>query len=240
MTVIDAKDVHFQTLNEQIRKCADRDITLNNVLGQRYIASGLSNRSIEINGTPGNALAAYCDGCDINVFGNAQDALGDTMNDGNVVIYGSAGDTAGYGMRGGKVFIRDTVGYRAGIHMKAYEDKQPVVVVGKTAGDFLGEYQAGGTIIVLGLGQNGIPMGDFCGTGMHGGRIFIRTDKMPEDLPKQITSRPATPEDLLGIRADVEQFCAYFGEDADKVMDHTFYLLTPNSANPYKQMYTYI
>ena len=143
-------------------------------------------------------------------------------------------------MRGGKIFIRDTVGYRAGIHMKAYQNKIPVIVIGKTAGSFLGEYQAGGTIILLGLGHDGIPMGDFCGTGMHGGRMFIRTNEMPKDLPKQITSRIATQDDMKTIRADVEQFCAYFGENADKVMDHAFYLITPNSANPYKQMYTYI
>jgi glutamate synthase domain-containing protein 3 len=240
MMTIDAKSVHFQTLNDQIRRSTDSQIKLENVLGQRYIASGLTGRRIDIHGTPGNALAAYCDGCDINVYGNAQDALCDTMNDGNVVIYGSAGDTVGYGMRGGKIFIRDTVGYRAGIHMKAYQDKIPVVVIGKSAGSFLGEYQAGGTIIVLGLGQEGIPVGGFCGTGMHGGRMFVRTDKMPEDLPKQIVSRVATPEDLKVIRADVEQFCKYFGENAERVMDHKFYLLTPNSANPYRQMYTYI
>jgi glutamate synthase domain-containing protein 3 len=220
MMTIDAKSVHFQTLNDQIRRSTDSQIKLENVLGQRYIASGLTGRRIDIHGTPGNALAAYCDGCDINVYGNAQDALCDTMNDGNVVIYGSAGDTVGYGMRGGKIFIRDTVGYRAGIHMKAYQDKIPVVV--------------------LGLGQEGIPVGGFCGTGMHGGRMFVRTDKMPEDLPKQIVSRVATPEDLKVIRADVEQFCKYFGENAERVMDHKFYLLTPNSANPYRQMYTYI
>mgnify|MGYP002508363490 CR=1 FL=1 len=42
-------------------------------------------------------------------------------------------------------------GYRAGIHMKAYKDKVPVMVIGGTAGSFLGEYQAGGVIVVLGL-----------------------------------------------------------------------------------------
>jgi len=239
MTTIDANGVHFQTLNDTVRQCKDGDITIKNVLGQRYIASGSSHKRIDIHGTPGNALAAYCDGTDINVYGNAQDALGDTMNEGVVVIYGSAGDTVGYGMRGGKIFIRDSVGYRAGIHMKAYQDKIPVIVIGKTAGCFLGEYQAGGTIIVLGLDQAGIPVGDFCGTGMHGGRIFIRTDKLPGDLPKQIVWHKAKAEDLNAIRNDIRQFCSYFGGDAAEIMDHTFYLLTPNSANPYRQMYTH-
>jgi glutamate synthase domain-containing protein 3 len=240
MREIDAKGVHFQTLNEQVRACTDSEITLLNVLGQRYIASGSGARRIDIYGTPGNALAAYCDGATIHVHGNAQDALGDTMNEGTVVVYGNAGDTMGYGMRGGKIFIRDSVGYRAGIHMKAYKDKIPVVIVGKRAGCFLGEYQAGGTIVVLGLGQDDIPVGDFCGTGMHGGRIFIRADELPKDLPKQIVSHVATKEELESIREDVRQFCEYFGEDLDRVMDHKFHLLTPNSANPYKQMYTHI
>jgi glutamate synthase domain-containing protein 3 len=240
MTVIDAKALHFQTLNDMIRQNTDDEVRLTNVLGQRYIASGMGVRRLTIEGTPGNALAAYCDGAVIDVYGNAQDALGDTMNEGFVCIYGSAGDATGYGMRGGKIFIRDNVGYRAGIHMKAYMDKVPVIIIGKNAGSFLGEYQAGGTIIVLGLGSDGIPIGDFCGTGMHGGRIFIRTAALPKDLPRQIVSRPATAEDLKGVAVDIEQFCQCFGEDAKRVMEHPFFLLTPNSANPYKQMYTHI
>lgn len=35
--------------------------------------------------------------------------------------------------------------------MKAYEEKVPVMVIGGSVGSFLGEYQAGGRIIVLGL-----------------------------------------------------------------------------------------
>lgn len=39
--------------------------------------------------------------------------------------------------------------------MKAYQDKQPVIVIGGRAGSFLGEYQAGGTILVLGQHTDG-------------------------------------------------------------------------------------
>ena len=42
-------------------------------------------------------------------------------------------------MRGGEIFIKGDVGYRVGIHMKAYLDHQPKIVVGGKAGDFLGE-----------------------------------------------------------------------------------------------------
>lgn len=104
---------------------------------------------------PGNALGAYLNGAEITVSGNAQDAVGDTMNEGKIVVHGQIGDAAGYAMRGGRIYIKGNAGYRAGIHMKAYKDKKPIMVIGGRAGSFLGEYQAGGIIIVLGLNIDG-------------------------------------------------------------------------------------
>ena len=149
--------------------------------------------------SPGNALGSYLNGAAIELYGNAQDATGDTMNDGNIFIQGSSGDATGYAMRGGVSCIEGNVGYRAGIHMKAYQDKLPVLLVGGNAGSFLGEYQAGGLIIVLGLDQpdGRPPMGNFCGTGMHGGKIFLRCDVRPTGLPAQVSVCQAAPEDCL-------------------------------------------
>ena len=146
-----AGDKHFRELNEEINTCPDAEIELDNVCGQRYICSGLSGKKVTIHGIPGNALCCYLDGCDVEVLGNAQDATGDTMNSGTLTIHGHCGDATGYAMRGGTIFIEGNVGYRAGIHMKAYQTHIPVLVVGGEAGSFLGEYQAGGYIIVLGL-----------------------------------------------------------------------------------------
>lgn len=140
--------------------------------GQRFLASGLSGKTITICGTPGNALAAYLDGCNILVKGNCQEAAGDTMNSGTLVIDGSCGDACGYAMRGGKIFVRENAGYRAGIHMKQFENKRPALVIGGCAGSFLGEYQAGGLIVVLNLSDEQCPVGNFCGTGMHGGKFI--------------------------------------------------------------------
>jgi len=152
---INAKGIHYRALNEWIRKALAvdiREIVLEQVNGQRYIGDGLSGDvRITVNGTPGNDLGAFMDGPTIEVFGNAQDALGNTMNAGKILIHGHAGDIIGYAMRGGKIFIRGDVGYRVGIHMKAYKDLHPVIIVGGVAQDFLGEYMAGGSIILLGL-----------------------------------------------------------------------------------------
>ena len=147
---IAASQLGYAELNEQIR-AAGEECVLSGCIGQRFIGAGMRDKRIEIGGTPGNALGAYLNGADITVHGNAQDAAGDTMNAGTIVIHGNIGDAAGYAMRGGEIYVRGNAGYRAGIHMKAYRDKRPVMVIGGRTGSFLGEYQAGGYIIVLGL-----------------------------------------------------------------------------------------
>lgn len=238
--VIQANGLHFQKLNEAIRGAESTAIDIRGCNGQRYIASGLGGRDITISGTPGNALGAYLDGCKITVFGNAQDATGDTMNEGEIRIHGSAGDAAGYAMRGGKILVEGSTGYRAGIHMKEYKEKVPVLIVGGTAGSFLGEYQAGGRIVVLGLDTEGGPVvGRFCGTGMHGGKIFLRCNDLPADLPAQVMAAEARPEDRAELRELLTDFCREFERDMEDVLNHRFYVLTPNTSNPYKQLYTY-
>ncbi len=236
---IQAGTMHFRELNARIRQTADREIEIDRCVGQRYIASGLSGREITISGIPGNALGAYLDGCRIVVRGNAQDATGDTMNDGAIIIHGNAGDATGYAMRGGKIYIDGSAGYRTGIHMKQYREKRPVIVIGGTAGSFLGEYQAGGRIIVLGLDRDGgVPVGNFCGTGMHGGKIYLRCDTAPHDLPAQVEARPVRAADMEEIQGDLREFCRLFGRDYALVVKHPFFVLTPNTKNPYKQLYT--
>ena len=236
-----AGNMHFQKLNEAIRDSREDDILLVNCEGQRYIASGMSQKRIVIeNGVPGNALGAYLNGGRIEVKGNAQDATGDTMNGGEIIIHGSSGDATGYAMRGGRIFVRGNAGYRAGIHMKAYQEQQPLLVIGGCAGSFLGEYQAGGTIIVLGLGcDQEIPVGGMCGTGMHGGRMFIRCERLPDDLPEQIVAERANEEDMASIDNDLDEFCHEFGTDKKEICAGNFYVLRPNSKNPYKALYTY-
>lgn len=236
---IDAKGMHFSVLNKQVRESADETIHIENCNGQRYIAGGLSGKTLEIDGTPGNAFGSYLNGCSVTVHGNVQEATGDTMNGGEIVVFGSAGDATGYAMRGGKIFVRGDAGYRCGIHMKAYKENKPAIVIGGRAGSFLGEYQAGGIIIVLGETEEGKPIiGNFCGTGMHGGEIYLRCNSIPTRLPAQVKAEKldCLPE---GEAAElVREWCKKFGKDSAKFLCATYYRLTPNSDNPYRQMYT--
>ncbi|MCI8361442.1 MAG: glutamate synthase [Clostridiales bacterium] len=234
-----AGNMHFKTLNEKLRAADEEEILIERCLGQRYIGAGASGKRITIEGVPGNALGAYLNGSHITVKGNAQDATGDTMNEGTICIHGMAGDATGYAMRGGAIYIQDGTGYRAGIHMKAYEEKRPLLVIGGEAGSFLGEYQAGGDIIVLGLGaEDRPPVGGFCGAGMHGGRIFLRTERLPPDLSDRLTCRRAGEGDMADIRPALERYAREFGVEMEEILAKPFYLIQPDSRNPYKQLYT--
>lgn len=237
MKLIDVTSLDYKALNDRLREAKD-DCTVNGCCGQRFIAAGMSDNSVTINGVPGNALGAYLNGAAITVNANAQDAVGDTMNEGRIVIHGNIGDAAGYAMRGGKIFVKRNAGYRAGIHMKEYKEKVPVMVIGGTAGSFLGEYQAGGVIIVLGLESQGKRIvGNFPCTGMHGGKLFLRGDWADIKFPRQVTAKPAGKEDIQQIRQYITEYCELFGYDIDKLLDSPFTVVTPDSKNPYKQMY---
>lgn len=235
--IIDVKELDYKALNEKLRKGTE-DITLEGCCGQRFIAAGMSDKNITINGVPGNALGAYLNGAAITVNANAQDAVGDTMNEGQIVVHGNIGDAAGYAMRGGKILVRGNAGYRAGIHMKAYKEKVPVMVIGGTAGSFLGEYQAGGIIVVLGLdAKDSKIVGFFPCTGMHGGKMFLRSDCKDVKFPSQVTARPADEADMEELTAYVSEYCEVFGYDMNDVLNAPFTVVTPDSKNPYKQMY---
>ena len=237
MSLLNAKALNHKSLNEKI-KSSDDDIRLENVLGQRFIAAGLSQKTLDIYGTPGNALGAYLNGAVINVYGNAQDAVGDTMNAGQINVFGNIGDAPGYAMRGGKIYIKGDAGYRAGIHMKAYKEHIPVLMIGGKAGSFLGEYQAGGIIIVLGLSDdNRDIVANFPCTGMHGGKMFLRSRCEGIHFPHQVTARSADAEDLDEIKGYISEFCTIFGFDEKMIMESDFTVITPDSKNPYKQMY---
>lgn len=235
--LLDVENLDYKALNDSLRKMQG-DCYITGCSGQRFIAAGMSDKNITIDGIPGNALGAYLNGASITVHSNAQDAVGDTMNDGKIIIHGNIGDAAGYAMRGGKIFVKGNAGYRAGIHMKAYKDKVPVMVIGGTAGSFLGEYQAGGVIVVLGLEAKGKKLvGFFPCTGMHGGKIFLRSACRDMKFPSQVTAHAAEESDMKELYTHVAEYCDLFGYDINEVLASPFTVVTPDSKNPYKQMY---
>ena len=237
MKILNVEVLDHQAINDSLRDVQE-DCTLINCCGQRFIAAGMSDKNITISGVPGNALGAYLNGASITVNANAQDAVGDTMNEGKIVIHGNIGDAVGYAMRGGRIFVKGNAGYRAGIHMKQYKDKVPVLVIGGRTGSFLGEYQAGGVIVVLGLHADSKKIvHNFPCTGMHGGKLFLRGKCDDIEFPSQVTARPAGSADLAEIQEYVAEFCKEFDCSSQEIMNSPFTVVTPDSKNPYKQMY---
>lgn len=241
---INANEYTNKQINNLLRDSKDKNIVIDNCLGQRFIASGMRDINLQINGIPGNALGSYLNGADITVNDNAQDAVGDTMNEGKIIIHGNSGDATGYAMRGGKIYVKGNAGYRAGIHMKEYKDKVPVMIIGGRCGSFLGEYQAGGIIAVLRLGevnsfgtrQKNV-VGNFPCTGMHGGKVFLRDYGENIYFPAQVNVKSASDEDMQSLLPYLKEFCEIFSFDYDKLSKEKYLLVSPNSANPFKQMY---
>ncbi len=245
VTTIDASGLHYRELNARLREVVlngTQKVELQNIYGQRYIGTDL-NRPVEIEifGTPGNDLGAFMDGPKIIVHGNAQDGCGNTMNNGEIIVQGHAGDIVGLSARGGKIFIRDDVGYRAGIHMKEYQDKKPVVVIGGTAQDFVGEYMAGGILMLLGLnlGEGGYHKAKFIGTGMHGGVIYLRGNIKEFQLGKEVGIAPLEEKDYQVLQQFVGEFAAHFGYNTSEILKHKFIKLFPRWLRPYGRLYAY-
>jgi glutamate synthase domain-containing protein 3 len=242
---IDANGMYYRELNANLREAAlngARKIELYNVHGQRYIGTDLDKPvALEIFGTPGNDLGAFMNGPSITVHGNAQDGCGNTMNEGEIIIHGHAGDIAGLSARGGRIFIREDVGYRAGIHMKEYQGKRPVIVIGGTAQDFLGEYMAGGILIILGLnlGESEHHKARFIGTGMHGGVIYLRGNVEDYQLGKEVSAAELEENDLRTLQQFVGKFASHFGYETEVILRHKFIKLFPRWLRPYGRLYAY-
>jgi glutamate synthase domain-containing protein 3 len=235
----------YRHLNEEIDSTiltGTKQIVLNNVCGQRYIGRGLANNiKIQIYGTPGNDLASYMDGAQLEVFGNGQDSVGNTMNTGRIIIHGNCGDTVGYAMRGGEIYVRDNVGYRCGIHMKEYKDQTPIIVIGGKAGDFLGEYMAGGAIIVLGLNlkdQDDKIVGQFCGTGIHGGVIYLNNSHLYDKnfFGKEVLQSNINKTDILFLKKYISSYKNFFNINFNIKLE-LFGKYIAVGKNPYSNMY---
>lgn len=236
---IDATGMIYRDLNSKLTEAVEsgvQRIELQNVFGQRYIGTDICRPvEIEIHGTPGNYLGAFMDGPRIVIHGNVQDGCGNTMNGGEIVVHGDAGDIVGLSANGGKIFVRDDVGYRAGIHMKECREKRPVVVIGGTAQDFLGEYMAGGVLIVLGLNlaRDQARAANHIGTGMDGGVIYLRGSVEEHQLGKEVGVADLDGKDCAVLDGYVGEFAAHFGYQVQDILGHRFRKLYPRFLKPY-------
>ncbi|MBI2287617.1 MAG: hypothetical protein HYU83_01275, partial [Chloroflexi bacterium] len=130
---------------------------------------------------------------------------------------------------------------RAGIHMKEYGDKKPIIVIGGTAQDFLGEYMAGGVLILLGLtlSEGEHHKANFIGTGMHGGVLYLSGKVNDFQLGKEVGTAELDAADYATLEKFVGEFAAHFNYDAKEILKHKFTKLFPLYLRPYGRLYTY-
>ncbi|MBI0582732.1 MAG: hypothetical protein ISF22_00745 [Methanomassiliicoccus sp.] len=234
------RPVDQRTLNAEIRQAisggAER-IIISGVMGQRYIASAATAKGlyIGIRGTPGNDLGAFMDGPTVEVFGNAQDMTGNTMSSGRIIIHGNAWDVTGLAARGGRILVKGSSGTRVGIHMKAFGCDSPSIVIGGRTGDYLGEYMAGGTVLVLGSGvpEEGSPVGTFVGAGMHGGVIYVRGMVEEHQLGTGAKLSPMDEGDRKAVDELLTDFERSFDLPADRDWSE-YRKIVPLSSRPFR------
>jgi glutamate synthase domain-containing protein 3 len=101
MAVINAAEYGQQELIQLLKQVEDQEIEVKGLCGQRYLACGWQNQKLlTLYGVAGNNLAAFADGPQIIVYGNAQEGVANTMSSGHIQVHGRVGDIAGYAMRG--------------------------------------------------------------------------------------------------------------------------------------------
>ncbi len=245
MMVLSCQGKHYREVNATLEKwweLGHRHVTLEDVCGQRYIGRALSGEGyIQVRGIPGDDLGMFLNGPTLDVVGNAQDGVGNTMNAGKIIIRGDARDILGLSMRGGKIWVRGNVGYRVGIHMKSYENEYPVIIVGGESGDFLGEYMAGGLMVILGLSTppGKSPVGHFVASGMHGGAIYIRGTVSPSQVGPGIGIGHPEEEEFEGIMHYLQEFARDLGLSLPPFNRCEFVKIFPRTTRPYGKLYAY-
>ena len=132
--------------------------------------------------------------------------------------------------------VRGDTGYRVGIHMKEFGESRPTLIIGGTAKDYLGEYMAGGTILVLGIGQDGPPVGRSVGAGMHGGRIFVRGKLSASQLGPGASLSVLSEEDRAEVRVLLDDFSRTFSIEVPGDLSG-YVKISPSSSRPFSGYY---
>lgn len=67
--------------------------------------------------------------------------------------------------------------------------------------------------------------------------MFLRSRCEDVVFPEQVTARPAVEDDMRELRSHVSEYCQVFGFNIEEVLASPFTVVTPDSNNPYRQMY---
>ncbi len=134
-----------------------------------FIAKGLNEGRITVNGNVGAYLAQEMKAGVVDINGNAGIFTACEMKQGLLTVNGNVGDFLGgalignkQGMKGGTVLIKGNAGERIGDHMR-----RGMILIEGNAGDYCGSRMTAGTIAVMGN------TGKFLGYAMRRGTLLL-------------------------------------------------------------------
>jgi glutamate synthase domain-containing protein 3 len=158
-------------------------------------------------GTLGSHGGSYSEGDGtLEIIGSLQDNCFEASSVREVVCHANASMMAGNAFQGERFFLRGSADSRAFQQLRPRNGMQPVAIIGETAGQYLGKMMSGGAILVLGLehlGREDVDtpiVGEFVGTGMVGGRIYVRGYVMDDFI-----KRPPQRRDVIAVCAQLKE-----------------------------------
>ena len=98
---------------------------------------------------------------------------------------------------------------------------------------------AGGILILLGLTakDNEPIVGDYLGTGMHGGVLYIRGIVDKSKYGKEVETKKLNKSDKKILEKLITEFCEDFSLNFNEIMSKEFTKLIPKSSRPYGALY---
>jgi NADPH-dependent glutamate synthase beta subunit-like oxidoreductase/glutamate synthase domain-containing protein 3/NAD-dependent dihydropyrimidine dehydrogenase PreA subunit len=181
----DGKRIDSRILEEMIQEAVARGYRNLEIeafgqhgIGGRLFKSGDKKINITVSGYSGQRVGAmgFADTY-IEVTGPASDDVGWLNAGAHITVHGNAGNGAANGMAQGKIYIAGNIGSR-GMTMTKHNPRfePPELWVLGSAGDYFGEFMAGGIAVICGVGpqtpENILGYRPF--VGMVGGKAFFR------------------------------------------------------------------
>ncbi len=142
----------------------------------------------------------------LEIVGSVQDSCSEAACTDRVIVHANASMLVGNAFQGRQYFVRGSVDGRGFQQLRPKNGREPVAIVGETAGQYFGKMMSGGIPLVLGLehlGQEDVStpiVGDFVGTGMVGGRIFIRGHVIDESI-----GRPPQRRSVISVCSQLKE-----------------------------------
>jgi glutamate synthase domain-containing protein 3 len=82
-------------------------------------------------------------------------------------------------------------------------------------------------------------VGDYVGTGMHGGIIYLRGKVEEYQLGKEVSVKKLDKQDEVILKRYLQEYCQDLRLNLKEILNKKFTKLLPTSSRPYGNIYTY-